>query len=60
MYRHYRHKSKANTLGCTTCDQIFRKLNGELKGRHNLLSPGQFIHWMRNKELMLDLIREVV
>ena len=61
MTTNYKVKHRTNDNSCCiTCNQIFRKVNGELKGRYNPLSPGQFIHWMRNKDLMLDLIREVV
>ena len=53
------HKT-TNPKDCHVCTAIFQKITGQIDSKHNTFSPGQFIHWMRNKELMLDLIREVV
>ena len=50
----------ANPKDCHVCTAIYQKITGQIESKHHTFSPGQFIHWMRNKDLMLDLIREVV
>ena len=58
MYR--QHNQRLIHWAVRLVTKSFVELNGDIEGSAmgTLLSPGQFIHWMRNKELMLDLIRE--
>ena len=53
------HRTK-KVKDCHVCDAIFQKITGQKGSAGNTFSPGQFIHFMRNQDLMLDLIREVV